>query len=176
MPSNSGSDYMCWQRWWQMHQSCSAGLCARNLFISSSIYLHCRRCRLVSAKACGCRHGKLVRRGWQPEDLRCANGRHAPLRPSWLGSAISHRSQTTKGEEKKIRNVRLDQVTMLTSNPNITYSNHFHGNVAILRSRSYTHTHTHNKYGNSFFREWQKKVNFSWDFYYENWQLFDMFS
>ena len=58
-----------------------------------NVYLHCQRCRLVSEKACGCRHEKLVHQGSLPEDWRCANEMHAPLLPSWLVSdAISHRN------------------------------------------------------------------------------------
>lgn len=68
-------------------------------------------------------------------------GMHHCARPGW-DLQFPTGVKREKGKKKKERNVRLDQVTMLTSNPNITNSNHFHGNIAILRSRGYTHTHT----------------------------------
>ena len=77
-----------------------------------NVYLHCQRCRLVSEKACGCRHEKLVHQGSLPEDWRCANEMHAPLLPSWLVSeAISHRNDQKM--KKMLAHPKKKQVTSL---------------------------------------------------------------
>jgi hypothetical protein len=100
-------------------------------------------------------------------------GMHHCARPGW-DLQFPTGVKREKGEEKKRKKCTFRP----SDDVNIKSQHHIFQSFpwkCCDIAQSGLHTHTTNMVI-LFFVNDKKKVNFSWDFYYENWQLFDMFS